>query len=59
MREDDDDGHVVFPIEKMVAARELSSCCLGAEAALEKDSGFAGLMRKLSDRGATKKTESE
>jgi len=54
-----DIGQVVFPIEKMDAARELSSCCLGVEAALQKNSGFAGLMRRLSDRGATKKTESE
>ena len=33
-----DIGEVVFPIEKMIAARELSSCCVGVEAALETDS---------------------
>ena len=33
-----DIGEVVFPIEKMIAAREMSSCCIGAEAALETDS---------------------
>ncbi len=54
-----DIGQVVFPIEKMLAARELSSCCVGAEAALETDSGFAGLMRKLSDRTPTRKMKSE
>lgn len=53
-----DIGQVVFPIEKMAAARELSSCCVGVEAALETDSGFAGLMRRLSDRDAAKKTNS-
>lgn len=45
-----DIGQVVFPIEKMAAARELSSCCIGVEAALETDSGFSGLMRQLHDR---------
>ena len=54
-----DIGQVVFPIEKMLAARELSSCCVGAEAALETDSGFAGLMRRLSDRNSTGETDSE
>ncbi|MEM7561909.1 MAG: hypothetical protein AAF353_02535 [Pseudomonadota bacterium] len=34
-----DIGEVVFPIEKIVAAREVSSCCVGVEAALETDSG--------------------
>ncbi len=42
-----DIGQVVFPIEKMAAARELSSCCVGVEAALETNSGFDGLMRRL------------
>jgi hypothetical protein len=28
-------GQVVLPIEKLIAARELSSCCVGVEAALE------------------------
>ncbi len=33
-----DIGEVVFPIEKMIAAREISSCCVGIEAALENNS---------------------
>ncbi len=31
-------GDVVFLFEKMQAARELSSCCVGTEAMLETDS---------------------
>lgn len=31
-------GKVVFPIEKMMRARELSSGCIGVEAMLENDS---------------------
>lgn len=30
-------GHVVPFVEKFMAARELSSCCVGTEAALESD----------------------
>ena len=30
-----DIGEVVFPIEQMMAAREMSSCCVGVEAMLE------------------------
>ena len=33
-----DIGEVVFPIEKMIAAREISSCCVGIEPALENNS---------------------
>jgi hypothetical protein len=33
-----DIGEVVFPIEKLMAAREISSCCVGVEAALENNS---------------------
>ena len=33
-----DIGEVVFPIEKMIAAREISSDCVGVEAALETNS---------------------
>ena len=33
-----DIGEVVFLIEKMIAAREISSCCVGIEAALENNS---------------------
>lgn len=32
-----DIGQVVSPIEKMMAAREASSCCVGVEALLEID----------------------
>ena len=38
IRDRRDIGEVVFPIEKMLAAREISSCCVGVEAALETDS---------------------
>jgi hypothetical protein len=30
-----DIGEVVFPIEQMLAARDMSSCCVGVEAMLE------------------------
>ncbi len=47
-----DIGEVVFPIEKMMAAREISSCCVGVEAALETNSGLdkirTGLLNRLS-----------
>ena len=47
-----DIGEVVFPIEKMMAARENSSCCIGVEAALETNSGLdkirTGLLNRLS-----------
>jgi hypothetical protein len=33
-----DIGKVVFPIEKMMAAREVSSSCIGVEALLEVNS---------------------
>jgi hypothetical protein len=54
-----DIGQVVSPIEKMMAARELSSCCVGVEAALETNSGFAMLMRHISDRDTTKSRKPE
>ena len=34
-----DIGEVVFPIEKLLRARELSSSCVGVEALLENDAG--------------------
>ena len=47
-----DIGEVVFLIEKMMAARENSSCCIGVEAALETNSGLdkirTGLLNRLS-----------
>ena len=38
MKDHRDIGRVVFPIEKMMAAREISSSCVGVEALLEVDS---------------------
>ena len=40
-------GKVVFLSEKMEAARELSSCCVGTEALLENDRVFTNLMQYL------------
>ena len=37
VRDRRDVGQVVSPIEKMMAAREASSCCVGVEALLEVD----------------------
>jgi hypothetical protein len=45
-----DIGQVVFPIEKMMAARELSSCCVGVEAALETDTRTSKIRTSLLDR---------
>lgn len=45
-----DIGQVVFLSEKFAESRELSSCCIGAEAALEHDLGFEGLMKRLTRR---------
>ncbi len=36
-------GEVVFPIEKLMAARAASSSCVHVEAALESDSGLTKL----------------
>jgi len=49
-----DIGQVVFPIEKMLRARELSSCCIGVEAMLEADRG-AGLLTQATARDADRK----
>ena len=38
MKDRRDIGVVVFPIEKMMAARRVSSSCVGVEALLEVDS---------------------
>ena len=38
MQDRRDIGEVVFPIEKMLAARQMSSCCVGDEALIEQDS---------------------
>lgn len=53
-----DIGQVVFPIEKLLVAREISSCCVGTEAALETNSGFGGLTMQILKRNAAKGTKS-
>ena len=45
-----DIGQVVFPIEKMMAAREISSDCVGVEAALETNSGLNKIRTGWLDR---------
>ena len=50
-----DIGQVVFIQEKMAAARHNSSCCVGVEAALEADAGFAGLKRRLAQPSAKRR----
>ena len=50
-----DIGEVVFPIEKMAAARELHSCCVGVEAALETNSGLDRLLERLLGRTAVRR----
>ena len=45
-----DIGQVVFPIEKLLAAREFSSCCVGTEARLETNSGFEGLSKQVAEQ---------
>jgi hypothetical protein len=35
-----DIGQVIFPIEQLMAARELLSCCAGQEAILESGQGL-------------------
>ena len=42
-----DIGQVISPIEKMMAAREASSCCVGVEALLEID---ARRLRAIADK---------
>jgi hypothetical protein len=54
-----DIGEVVFPIEKMQRARELSSCCVGVEAMLQADSGVYGSESRLFVRSATPKKETD
>ncbi len=43
-----DIGEVVSPIERLTAAREVSSCCVGVEAMLE--SGDAAIDQRLRQR---------
>ena len=45
-----DIGEVVTPMEKMNAARELSSCCLGTEALLASNKNFDSYIRQNRSR---------
>lgn len=47
IRDRRDMGQVISPIEKMMAAREASSCCVGVEALLEID---AKQIRNVKDK---------
>lgn len=49
MKDRRDIGRVIFPIEKILAAREVSSCCVGVEALIEQDAGRTRLER-IGDR---------
>lgn len=50
MKDRRDVGQVVFLSEKMAAARELSSCCVGVEASLETETGIKKLSSWLMDQ---------
>jgi hypothetical protein len=50
-----DIGQVVFVQEKIMTARNRSSCCVGVESALEADVGFEGLKRRLADGSSASK----
>jgi hypothetical protein len=45
MKDRKDIGEVVFPIEKLTAARAASSSCVHIEAVLESDSGLINLIK--------------
>ncbi len=51
-----DIGQVITPMEKMAAARQLSSCCVGVEAVLEPRSRFGGILDRVSSRGPAWRT---
>ena len=50
-----DIGQVVFPIEKMMRARELSSGCVGVEAMLQSDRGADGFLTQATNREIVRK----
>ena len=52
-----DIGSVEFPIEKMLAAREASSCCIGAEALLEINA--TSIRNRIKQGGIFSKTGSQ
>ena len=45
-----DIGQVVFLGETVEAAREISSCCVGVEAALESKTDFSGFLKQVFGR---------
>jgi hypothetical protein len=49
-------GQVVFPIEKLLRARELSSCCVGVEAVMSADQGVDGFLTRETARELKRKT---
>ena len=52
-----DIGQVVFPIEKILRARELSSCCVGVEAIMAADRGVDGFLTRATVRDLKRKTD--
>jgi len=48
-----DIGKVIHLSEKMNAAREISSCCVGVEALLETNSEIEGYVKRRKDRSGT------
>jgi len=52
-----DIGSVEFPIEKMLAARAASSCCIGAEALLEINA--PAIRNRIKQAGKFSKTGSQ
>ena len=52
MKDRRDIGKVEFAIEKLIAAREISSSCIGAEALLEADSPSIRVQLKKDRKGS-------
>ena len=50
MKDRRDIGQVMSPIEKMLAARQMSSCCVGVEALIEQDSSEIRIERSDNHR---------
>ena len=48
-----DIGKVIPLIEKMNAAREISSCCVGVEALLETNNEIEGYVKRVKNRSGT------
>lgn len=47
-----DIGRVEMPMDKISAARSLSSCCVGVEAVLDPDARFRGMLKRVARRRA-------